>query len=49
MQLEDLYREFQGLDSIYEKIEWLQEMSRINLPYDINWDGLIRAWEALLG
>lgn len=48
MQLEDLYREFQGLYSIHEKIEWLRDMSRLNLPFDINWQGLIWKWEEQL-
>ena len=44
MELQDLYREFQSTYSVAEKIEWLRTMERMNLPYDINWQGLIDGW-----
>ena len=47
MELQDLYREFQGLMTASEKVSYLEEMSRLNLPYYINWQGLIDAWKAV--
>jgi hypothetical protein len=46
MELQDLYKEFQGTYSVAEKIEYLRTMERMNLPYDINWQGLIDGWLA---
>jgi hypothetical protein len=44
MNLADIYREFQGIESIPEKIQYLRDSSWQGLPFDINWEGLIQAW-----
>lgn len=44
MELKDIYREFQACYTIPEKIVFLEELSRLNLPYYINYEGLIKAW-----
>lgn len=47
MTLEYLYATFQALESIEDKVKFLQEMKELNLPYDINWDNTIKAWLAV--
>lgn len=46
MTLEYLYSAFQALESIEDKVKFLQEMAKLDLPYDINWDNTIKAWLA---
>jgi hypothetical protein len=44
VQLADIYREFQGIESIPEKIQYLRDASNLGLPFDINFEGLIQVW-----
>jgi len=39
MNLADIYREFQDIESIPEKIQYLRDASWQGLPFDINWSG----------
>ena len=45
MDLTSIFREFQALATVAEKIEYLRSLSTLNLPYDINYEALISAWE----
>ena len=44
LSIESFYAEFQSLESVYDKIAFLKEMSEMRLPYYINYEGLIAAW-----
>jgi hypothetical protein len=46
MTLAYIYATFQGLASVTDKIAYLRELERLNLPYDLNYSSLIAAWEA---
>ena len=48
LSLDYIYKKFQELDNINDKIAYLQELSNMNLSYDINYDKLIEAWQKLL-
>lgn len=45
MDLESIYRDFQALASVTEKVTFLKQLATLNLPYDINYEALITAWE----
>ena len=47
LSLDYIYKKFQELDNINDKIVYLHELSNINLSYDINFDNLIQAWQKL--
>lgn len=44
IELDTLKSEFKALDTIQEKIEFLEFWKSQNLPYDIKWDNTINAW-----
>jgi len=46
MTLAYIYVTFQGLAEVSEKIAYLRELERMGLPYELNYSGLIAAWEA---
>ena len=41
-----LFESFKALDSVEAKVEFLRSIAKLNLPYDINFDALISAWES---
>jgi hypothetical protein len=45
MDLTSIFREFQTLETSAEKVEYLRSIATLNLPYDINFEALISAWE----
>ena len=45
MDITSIFREFQALETSVEKIEYLRSIATLNLPYDINYEALISAWE----
>ena len=45
MYLTSIFRDFQALASVTEKVTFLKQLATLNLPYDINYDSLISAWE----
>jgi hypothetical protein len=47
MNLHDLFAEFKSLPSAEAKVEYLRSLATLNLPYDINYQALIAAWERI--
>ena len=45
MDLTSIFREFQALETVTEKVTYLRAIATLNLPYDINYEALIAAWE----
>jgi len=45
MNLSDLFAEFKSLPSAEAKVEYLRSIATLNLPYDINYEALVDAWE----
>jgi len=45
MNLSDLFAEFKSLPSAEAKVEYLESIATLNLPYDINYQALVAAWE----
>ena len=45
MDLASIFRSFQELTDVTEKVTFLKQLATLNLPYDINYDALIAAWE----
>ena len=46
MELTSIYREFQALETAADKVAYLRSIATLNLPFDINYDALIAAWES---
>jgi hypothetical protein len=44
MTLSDMYETFQSLLTNQERVEFLEMIRSMNLPYDINYENLIRIW-----
>lgn len=47
MDKEYIFSEFKKLDSVWDKIQYLKDLQKLNLPYDINYEALIAAWERI--
>jgi hypothetical protein len=45
MDITSIFREFQALETVAEKVTYLKSLSTLSLPYDINYEALILAWE----
>jgi hypothetical protein len=45
MDITSIFREFQALETAAEKVDYLRSIATLNLPYDINYEALIAAWE----
>jgi len=45
MDITSIFREFQALETAAEKVDYLRSLSTFSLPYDINYEALIAAWE----
>lgn len=45
MDLATIYRDFQALETVTEKVTFLKSLATFSLPYDINYEALIAAWE----
>jgi hypothetical protein len=45
MDLASIYRDFRALETVTEKVTFLKSLETLGLPYDINYEALIRAWE----
>jgi hypothetical protein len=46
MDLAYIFESFKSLKSVPEKIEYIQGLRALNLPYEFNYENLIRAWES---
>lgn len=44
MTLEYIYAAFKALETPAEKVEYLRQIASLGLPYDINYENLIRVW-----
>lgn len=42
--LQELFSEFKALETVDEKITFLEFWKTQKLPYDIKWDNTIEAW-----
>jgi len=47
LDLSHIYKSFQDLDNINDKIAYLQSLEKLNHNYDFNIKNLITAWEQL--
>jgi hypothetical protein len=47
LDLSYIYKSFQELDNINDKIAYLQSLEKLNHNYDFNIKNLITAWEQL--
>lgn len=45
MTKEYIFESFRALETIDEKIDYLIGLQSLNLPFDFNIEGLIRAWK----
>ena len=45
MKILEIYKEYQNLKTVVEKISYLEMLSYCNLQFDINFDSLIRKLE----
>ena len=45
MDLTSIFRDFRALETVTEKVTFLNQLATLNLPYDINYEALIAAWE----
>ena len=45
MTIEYIFQSFHTLETVAEKVTYLRELQTHGLPYDINFEALIRAWE----
>ena len=45
MDLTSIFRDFRALETVTEKVTFLKTLATLNLPYDINYEALISAWE----
>jgi len=45
MDKEYIFAEFKKLETVWDKIEFLKDLQKLNLPYDINYEALIASWE----
>jgi hypothetical protein len=46
MDKQFIFDAFDELESIHDKVEFLKDLQKLNLPYDINYDALIAVWES---
>jgi hypothetical protein len=47
MDLAYIYDTFDGLETVHDKVEYLKDLKRLDLGYDINYDKLIEVWSAM--
>ena len=47
MTKEYIFEAFKALETCAAKVEYLQGLAKLNLPYEINYDNLILAWTRL--
>jgi len=45
MDKQFIFDAFDELETVWDKVKFLKELQRMNLPYDINYEALIAAWE----
>jgi len=45
MDKQFIFDAFDELETVWDKIQFLKDLSRMNLPYAINYEALIAAWE----
>ena len=47
MELSYIYATFKALETVTEKVTYIKELETLNLPYEINFSGLVAAWERI--
>jgi hypothetical protein len=47
MTKEYIFEAFKEIETSTAKVEFLIDLAKLNLPYDINYDNLIAAWSRL--
>jgi hypothetical protein len=47
MDLPYIYATFKALETVSEKVTFIKELETLNLPYEINFAGLVAAWERI--
>ena len=45
MSKEYIFESFKNLQTSEEKVEYLKQLQKLNLPYDINYENLINYWK----
>jgi hypothetical protein len=46
MDLPYIFESFQKLETVFDKIQYLRDLQKLNLGFDINFEALIAAWES---
>lgn len=47
MDLAYIFESFKALETVHDKVEYLKDLKRLDLGYDINYDKLIEAWSSM--
>ena len=47
MDLEYIFESFRKLDTVWDRVEFLKDLQKLNLSYDINYDRLIEVWSSM--
>lgn len=45
MDKQFIFDAFKELETVWDKIQFLKDIQKMNLPYDINYETLIEVWE----
>ena len=45
MDKQFIFDAFDELETVWDKIQFLKDLQKMNLPYDIHFENLIAAWE----
>ena len=48
MDKQYIFESFRAVESVWDKVQFLRDLQKMNLPYDINYEALIAAWETKL-
>jgi len=47
MDLTYIFESFKALETVHDKVEYLKDLKRLDLDYEINYDRLIEVWSAI--
>jgi len=47
LELGYIFETFRKLDNAIDKAEFIRDLQKLDLPYDLNYENLILAWERM--
>ena len=47
LELGYIFETFRKLDNAMDKVEFIKGLQKLDLPYDLNYENLILAWERM--